>query len=317
MFDTPILFLIFNRPDTTKKVFEKIREIKPQQLFIAADGPREGSELDEVNCKEVREIIANVDWECEVEYLFREVNLGCRLAVSQAITWFFDHVEEGIILEDDTWPNVSFFSFCQELLEKYRNNSKVMMVSGDNFLTKKIRIEHSYYFSNYFHIWGWATWRRAWEKYDEDLEGLEAFENKGFYFLDLEEKRYWNERFNYVKKNRIDSWDYIWFMSIWNYGGVSVNPHRNLVKNIGFGPNATHTKTENKNYIKEAECLNEITHPTNINVNYEADSFIKNHVIFNKSNNGKIKCLIGKYLKKEHRQIIKNILLRGGMFLRK
>ena len=174
-FNTPILFLIFNRPDTTFKVFEEIRKIKPAKLYIAADGPRPNVIGEEEKCTASRNIIKQVDWDCDVKTLFREKNLGCKIAVSSAISWFFENVEEGIILEDDTFPTQSFFWFCQELLDFYRNDSRIMHISGNNFQLGKIRGEGSYYFSKYNHIWGWATWKRAWRFYDVSLNTFPIF----------------------------------------------------------------------------------------------------------------------------------------------
>ena len=166
----PVLFLIFNRPETTIQVFSAIKKAQPNRLYIAADGPRP-EYPDEVNhCKIARTIATNVDWDCEVKTLFRDQNLGCRLAVSQAIDWFFEQEPEGIILEDDCLPNQSFFWFCKELLEKYRNETRIMHIGGTNFQFGKNRTNYSYYFSRYAHIWGWASWRREWKYYDEKLK---------------------------------------------------------------------------------------------------------------------------------------------------
>jgi hypothetical protein len=173
--NTPVLFLIFNRPNTTEQVFEAIAKAKPRCLFVAADGPRTDKEGEAEKCQAVRDIIKRVDWDCEVKTLFREQNLGCKEAVSSAITWFFEQVEEGIILEDDCLPSDSFFSFCAELLEKYRDDKRIMMISGDNFQDGIQRGDASYYFSSVPWIWGWATWRRAWRLYDREMQTFPSF----------------------------------------------------------------------------------------------------------------------------------------------
>ncbi|MFH1427813.1 MAG: nucleotide-diphospho-sugar transferase, partial [Patescibacteria group bacterium] len=173
-FNTPILFLIFNRPETTQRVFDKIKIIKPRHLFVAADGPREGKNESE-KCQAVRDIIKQIDWDCKVNTLFRDKNLGCKLAVSSAIDWFFDNVEEGIILEDDCLPDPSFFKFCQELLVKYREDSNVMCISGDNFNPNLYNGSDSYFFSKVASIWGWASWRRAWKYYDIEMKSFLLF----------------------------------------------------------------------------------------------------------------------------------------------
>lgn len=244
-FETPILFLVFNRPDTTKKVFSVIKKLKPSFLYIAADGPREYVEGEGDKCKLVQEsILQNIDWDCTIETLFREDNLGCGLAVSSAITWFFEHVEQGIILEDDCLPDLSFFSFCEELLEKYRSDDSILHISGSDYandLTKK----ESYYFTRLPFIWGWATWRRAWDKYDFDTKYLSISDKReilGAVFDDEEIVEFWVDALKeFHLKPRSYTWDYQWFMSIWKNGGFVIQPQTNLVRNIGFGEDATHT----------------------------------------------------------------------------
>ena len=160
MFNTPILFIIFNRPDTAKKVFKKIQKIEPKQLFIAADGPRKNKPEDVELCKQTREILNGINWDCELITLLREENVGCKKGPADAISWFFEHVEEGIILEDDCLPSDSFFPFCEELLEKYRYDTRIMHIGGSIQLPDYENPD-SYYFSRLSHVWGWATWKRA------------------------------------------------------------------------------------------------------------------------------------------------------------
>ena len=170
MFNTPILLLVFNRPEHTKRVLNTLRKVRPMNLYIAADGPRRNNQSDSINCQLVKEILIKwIDWDCEIKTLFRDENLGCGKAVSQSITWFFNHVEDGIILEDDCLPDLSFFKFCEGLLDKYRNVPDVFLISGDNFVNRSINIPWDYYYSSFAHIWGWATWRRVWNKYDFTL----------------------------------------------------------------------------------------------------------------------------------------------------
>lgn len=276
MYNTPILFLIFNRPSTTERVFEKIREIQPKQFFIAADGPREGDERDKINCRMARAIASNVDWECEVHTLLREENLGCGLGVSQAVSWFFEHVEEGIILEDDCLPNNSFFQFCQEALEKYRFNQNIFHICGSNYQYGKWRGEGDYYFSKLPHIWGWATWKRAWDKYEFAIDGedsllLKAYPLKECRILHQE----WDRIFRGFRANGVDTWDYQWLLSCWKYGGITIIPNKNLIFNLGFGDQATHTTIYPAHYkkIKHEDFLETIKHPIEIKINYKADIF--------------------------------------------
>lgn len=246
-FHVPILFIIFNRPDTTLDVFNNIRSMQPTQLFVAADGPRDNVVADVEKCSRARKIATAVDWDCEVHTLFRDRNLGCGLGPSSAITWFFEHVEEGIILEDDCLPDKSFYLFCETLLDYYRNMLQVMHISGDNFQYGRKRANGSYYFSRYTHSWGWATWRRAWSHYD-------------FYSMPEEYREH--------------SWDYQWELSVAKQQGLTVLPNINLVKNIGFGPDATHTK---KSAIYSNLLAHEIKfpliHPKTIRINRKADTF--------------------------------------------
>jgi hypothetical protein len=278
MLNTPVLLLIFNRPDTTRQVFEAIRKVKPRQLFIAADGPRPDRPDDLEKCKQARAIIKLVDWDCEVKTLFREENLGCGVAPAGGIDWFFENVEAGIILEDDCLPDISFFSFCQNLLDFYRDNEQIMHISGNNFQYGVKRGSASYYFSNYPHSWGWATWRRAWIKFDFNLKNFAEFKEKGRIaevFSKREEQEYWIKSIeSVIIKHRNDVWDYQWMFAIWYNRGLAVLPNVNLVTNIGFGENATHTTLEDKNnlYIK-SQSLTEITHPDVRAADNEADSY--------------------------------------------
>jgi len=276
-FTTPILFLIFNRPDTTSMVFDKIKSVRPKRLYIAADGPRTDNTKDTILCEAVRKIVSVVDWDCEVKTLYREQNLGCKVAVSSAIDWFFENEEEGIILEDDCLPSDTFFAFCEELLQKYKDINKIMQISGNNFQNGKTRGDGSYYFSRYNHIWGWATWRRAWQQYDVNMNSFNNFvkENKiDKIFTNNKIKNYWIGIFNKTYKSEIDTWDYQWTFSIWNLDGCAILPNTNLVKNIGIGGDSTHTSNFDKiTYEMILGTINKIIHPTVFLCNKEADDY--------------------------------------------
>jgi hypothetical protein len=245
----PVLLMVFNRPETTRQVFNAIRNARPLRLYVAADGPRlnKAGETDKV--RQVRELIEHgIDWDCVLTTLFREQNFGCRRAVSSAIDWFFEQEEEGIILEDDCLPHPTFFRFCQELLQKYRFDSRIMMISGNNFQFGQRRTKYSYYFSRYTHVWGWATWRRAWRFYDMNMNAWPELQ-KGQWLADIlrgEEYAipFWEKIFQAVSAGDIDTWDYQWLLSSWAQNGLSITPNCNLVSNIGFGPAATHTKSQ-------------------------------------------------------------------------
>ena len=183
--NTPILFLLFNRPDETSVVFDVLKIIKPKFLYVACDGPRKNIEGDAENVDKTRKIIDQITWDCELKTLFRDSNLGCKIAVSEAINWFFENVEEGIILEDDCVPDITFFDYCSELLQFYRDDKRVMHISGLNFLSGPLDLQpsaESYHLSKYPAVWGWATWRRAWDLYDVDIVNWPTAKEKGLHF---------------------------------------------------------------------------------------------------------------------------------------
>lgn len=250
--DTPILFLIFSRPDTTRRVFEVIRNVKPRRLFIAADGPRPHKNGEAEKCAECRKIALEVDWECEVKTLFRSENLGCGKAVSGAINWFFENVEEGIILEDDTLPGPGFFRFCSELLEKYRHDTRVMAVSGSSLPSRlSEQSEHSYFFSNWDYIWGWATWKRAWKHYDYKMPHYEHMVRNGYFgsnYYSPYEKYYLNHSYDrsYYENERVTWWSYQWGYARKINSGLVAVPVRNFIVNIGLGAGATNTTAEDR-----------------------------------------------------------------------
>lgn len=247
---TPVLFLVFNRPSATRQVFKAIRREKPRQLFVAADGSRDTMPGEWAVCDEVKRIATAVDWDCDVRTLFRDKNLGCGKAVSEAISWFFSEVEEGIILEDDCLPSPDFFRFCTELLEYYRHDTRIMQIGGNNLYGAESPAgEYSYFFSNHNYIWGWATWRRAWQRYDYGMKHYEEITRKGYhhgYFGSFDEEDYFNYVFNqtYKNKNTPGTWDYQWQFTRMLHAGLAVVPSRNLVVNIGIGNDATHTVSD-------------------------------------------------------------------------
>lgn len=277
---TAVLFLVFNRPDTTRQVFEAIRKAKPPRLYVAADGPRADKPGEAEKVGQVRRIATQVDWECEVETLFREKNLGCRVAVSSAITWFFENEEEGIILEDDCLPSQSFFWFCEELLERYRDDERIMHISGDNFQNGLKRGDATYYFSKISHIWGWATWKRAWKFYDVNIGSFPQFKEKRKMkdvFDSKREQNYWSRILQSVYDGKNDTWDYQWNYTVWTQNGLCVLPNINLVSNIGYGNNSTHTiESASKFANMPLFEVSVIKHPDFMLQNKEADQFTFN-----------------------------------------
>lgn len=276
-FTVPVLFLIFNRPQTTEKVFQRIREIRPKYLYVSADGPRVNKEHEKELCESTRKLIEKVDWECEVKTHFSDINLGCKIGVSSGINWFFEHVEEGIILEDDCLPDLSFFSFCEVMLKKYRHNDKIMHIGGTNFQDGIHRGSGSYYFSNINHVWGWATWQRAWRKYDITISSyhdlLQQNYFKQVFSYSLIEK-FWKKKFELAYTNRIDTWDIQWQYAMSVHNGLAIIPNKNLVSNIGFHDSATHT-VDKFNTLSNIPSftLNNIIDPSEIRPDLMADVY--------------------------------------------
>lgn len=245
--DVPVILIIFKRPDTTARVFEAIREARPKRLFIVADGPRPGRASEADQCARARAVTDAVDWPCEVVRDFSSANLGCKQRVASGISAAFERVDRAIILEDDCVPSPSFFTYCQELLERYAQDERVMSISGNNHLFGKAAPEASYYFTRYPHFWGWATWSRAWKLLDLDMAGWPGFKERQALmnlFDSPAERFYWDDLLSYVRAGNIDTWDYQWVFSIWANHGLSIAPAENLVANVGFNADATHTKNE-------------------------------------------------------------------------
>jgi hypothetical protein len=284
---TAVLFLVFNRPDTTTQVFEAIRKAKPPRLYVAADGPRANRDGEAERVARVREIATAVDWPCEVKTLFREENLGCKYAVSGGITWFFEHEKQGIILEDDCFPHPDFFVFCETLLDQYATDEHVWVITGDNFQNGQKRGEGSYYFSRYNHVWGWASWRRAWQKADMEIKFWPEWKHSAAWqaaIPDKVERKYWSKIFDRMYRAEIDTWDYPWTASVWFYSGLTATPNVNLVSNIGFGPDSTHTTSADSLQANMATGpLGKLTHPDQVLQDTAADRYVFDHVFDGRS----------------------------------
>jgi hypothetical protein len=254
---TPVLFLTFNRFDTTKRVFAEIRKAKPRELFIASDGPRKNKEGEEQLVREIRQyVLSNIDWNCNVKTLFREKNLGCKYAVSGAIDWFFTNVDQGIILEDDCLPNQSFFKFCQKMLEVYKNNKRIMHISGTNIMEESAG--NDYFFSQLYNVWGWATWRRAWRYYDVDVKSWPKFRKSGGmkkFSIDLLDNIENTVGMEKLYRGETNTWDYQWAFCCILHNGLSIIPKYNLITNIGFGGGGTHTNDFVKNMTLKRKPL--------------------------------------------------------------
>lgn len=274
-FDVTIAFFFFNRPEPTRRVFEAIRAQQPNRLLLIGDGPRPDIEGEAELVDAVREIVSCVDWDCDVESHLSSSNLGCRRRMATGLDWAFDRSEQLIILEDDCLPEPSFFGYCRELLQRYQDNPEVMMVSGDNFQPAP-RSPNSYYFSRWAHIWGWASWRRAWEHYDLTLSRWPERKQckKAWQFDHPDYESHWSAVFDQVHAGKIDTWDFSWQYSIFQQQGLVILPEVNLVSNLGFGVDATHTTQSNSKLANlPTSKMGNLQHPPRIERNVVADDW--------------------------------------------
>lgn len=280
---TPVLFLVFNRPDTTAQVFEAIRRARPPRLYIAADGPRADRVGERERVAQVRAIATAVDWPCEVKRLFRDENIGCAAAVAGGITWFFEEEERGIILEDDCLPSQSFFWFCEAMLERYEGEARVMAVTGTN-ITRGIEFSSDYWYSRFALMWGWASWRRAWAQYDATLSEWPMLKRQGW----LKElgidgvffRRKWEMILDKAMAgDPIDYWDYQWIYTGWRQAALTVAPSVNLVRNLGFSSDATHTIGDDpvRDNLQLHDLRFPLRAPEEMVVSIAADRFIARH----------------------------------------
>jgi hypothetical protein len=281
---TPVTFIIFNRPETTSRVFEEIRKARPPLLLLVADGPRSGHASDAELCAEARAVVEQVDWACEIRKNYSDINLGCRKRVSSGLDWIFSEVEEAIILEDDCLPHPTFFQFCEELLQKYRDDNRIGHIGGVNFQFGRKRMPYSYYFSRYNHIWGWASWRRAWRNYDVNI-GLWPEVRDGKWLRGVLGERhlvkYWTRIFDKVYQHGVNTWDYQWMFHCWTQNRLAIIPNVNLISNIGFDTNATHTTGQSEfNSMKTEAMKFPLSHPPFIIRDSASDEYTEKYHYF-------------------------------------
>jgi hypothetical protein len=299
---SPIVLIIFRRPDTTFQVFEKIRQARPSQLFIIADGPRPNYLQETEQCEKTRKIVETINWDCEVLRSYSDDNLGCKVRFSTGIDWVFEQVEEAIILEDDCLPEISFFEFCSTLLNKYRHDTRIMTISGNNFYPQADISNHSYYFSRYPFTWGWATWRRAWQHYDISMKNWLAIRHTNFLSSFLHDSRatnYWSDIFQKTYTDEIEAWDYRWTLACWLQNSLSVVPNVNLVKNIGFGMGGTNTLSS-RHFLADLSTKSvtfPLQHPAYLIRDGAADQFSQN-TIFNPTLTYRLKRKLSKFFSK-------------------
>jgi len=285
--NAPVLLIIFNRPDTTKQVFEAIRRAKPAKLYVSADAPRPGNEKDAVGCQKAREIVKNVDWECDVQYRFLDQNLGCGYGPATAISWAFETEDRLIVLEDDCVPSMPFFSFCNHCLEKYVDDERVWLVSGRSHHEESEHFqEQDYLFSHYGHGGGWATWKRCWAHFDMDMGKWDQFYQVGGFlntFLSKTEGQFFNKLFVKLTADKTLSdhaWDYQYLLAIHINNGLSITPSKNLIENIGYI--GTHSNTIQKYHsLKASEAYVVQREPSLVIANREYDLMhFKSHMYY-------------------------------------
>jgi hypothetical protein len=299
--DKPVVLIIFNRPEMTARVLSKIAEARPQKLFVIADGPRAGRRDDQEGCSVSRKLVESIDWPCTVTTNYSETNLGCRERVASGLTWVFEQVEQAIILEDDCVPDPTFFRYCAELLDRYCVDERIMMISGQNLQFGKKRGAYSYYFSRYSHIWGWATWRRAWRHYDVDMNLWPRIRDEDWIRLLIEDRQAaarWCDTFERMHQKQVDTWDMQWMFACWIQRGLCLVPNVNLVSNIGFGPTATHT-THSGGFLANLPTQPmefPLHHPPFVIRHREADTFLECSV-YHLSAEQKIRRAIDKFLR--------------------
>ncbi len=282
--NSPILLIGFNRPDTLKQVFNQVRIAEPKKLYFSVDGPRKGNDKDKEASDKVRNIIKEVDWPCEIHTLFREENVGCGRGPAEAITWAFENEDRLIVLEDDCVPSLSFFSFCDEMLEMYKDDERVNIISGRSHQHGSAFFKNQdYLFSHFAHTWGWATWKRVWDKYDIRMSDFPQWlENGGCVniFPAKNIGEYYNNKleatFNHIDEEITHSWDSQWVYTRFKTGGLGIVPSRNLIHNIGC--NGTHTGTIDP--LPLEDMPSQIRHPQFVIPNYNYEIYHFNHQIF-------------------------------------
>ncbi len=286
-FKVPVALLLFNRPDLTARMFEVVRQLRPAKLFLVADGPRANQPGEELLCHQVHAVVEKIDWRCEVFRNYAETNLGCRARVASGLDWVFNQCDEAVILEDDCLPDPSFFPFCAELLERYRHDERIMLISGDNWIAHRQSglspTNDSYYFSRYPHIWGWATWRRAWQHYDVTMQSWPRLRAQGWLKQFFQGERFaaaaWDDWFQATYDGSLDTWDYQWTFACWQRAGLAIVPRANLVTNLGFRADGTHTQKENWLGSLPLRALTlPLQHPAEITRNEAADAYAQKHI---------------------------------------
>lgn len=285
-FETPVALIIFNRPELTRKVLEKIREVRPKKLYVISDGPRADKPLDAELVLACRRQIDEIDWDCEIVRDYADKNLGCRERVVTGLSKVFNQEDKAIILEDDCLPSISFFFFTETLLNRYADDARLGSIGGTLPTGISAPGDESYFFSQYPMIWGWGTWSRVWKSYDAAILKWPDLRKTRFLEGLLDNPKAiakWRWNFDSVYKNKIDTWDHQFVFNVWTHNLLTVIPSRNLISNIGFGPDATHTFDSSSTFsnIASTDIEFPLIHPESI-FKTSTDSMIEN-VLFGSS----------------------------------
>ena len=284
-FDIPILLIVFNRPDKTRNLFEIIKKVKPKKLYVSYDGPRANYPKDFIFCKEVKKIFEDINWDCQVKNKENEKNIGCKKNVVDSISWFFSEIDMGIILEDDCYPAKSFFKYCKILLEKYKNDQQIMQINGTNLgINYSKTNQHSYFASKLNHVWGWATWRRAWKNFDTNMTDYQILKEKGDFQNYYEDKKIYHWMLKYYENiicGKDNIWSTIWSFAILKKNGLCITPTKNLVRNIGFDGSGTSGKSEIFKKYSDTEIheIDQLIHPENLIYDLSNDQLAFNEKI--------------------------------------
>lgn len=280
---TPVVLIIYHRPEMTMKVIESIRRVKPGVVFVIADGPKD--HIDNKKCLETRALVQSIDWKCKIYKNYARKNSGLRRRVVSGLNWVFSKVDKAIILEDDLVADPSFFQFCEILLKKYENNSKILSISGNNFQFNNNKMEYSYYFSRYVHSWGWATWRRAWKQYDDNMTKWQSLRETNWLHKVFDNRvmeLYWRKIFDTTFAGQVDSWAYRWTYSSLLNNGLTIIPKVNLVSNFGFDSRATHTTKKSKvTEMKINSVSFPLKHPHEIERSKKLDAITEDNAYLN------------------------------------
>ncbi|CDZ67730.1 Hemolytic protein HlpA-like protein [Neorhizobium galegae bv. orientalis] len=297
----PVVFIIFNRPDLTESVFREIEKARPGKLFIIADGPRADRANEAEKCAETRKVVETITWDCEVFRNYSDANLGCRKRISSGLDWVFSQTDRAIIIEDDCLPDPSFFPYCTELLEKYENDDRVGSINGSNFTHGRVEVEDSYYFSRYPLIWGWATWRRVWKNYDVSIKHWGTLRENNWLntVANPSEFEHWIKAFNRVYDGGLDAWGYQFTFSQWLQRQISIQPKGNLISNLGFRADATHTSGSNNVADLPRQALEfPLRHPQVPALNFLADDIYMREHCYRKKKEKGLKRIWGKVFPK-------------------